>query len=206
MSKKAKRLSRTRLPPAQRRAQLLAQALAVFARRGLGQGRHAEIATAAGVSVSTVFVYFPTREALVAAVLGEVEHALLAMAEQAHARNTAAPVPELLLDHIRAFGDFVGTHPDQARVWLDWSTAIGSELWPRYLALQERIVRIIQTTLEHGRRRGEVAPRIQTEDDARLVVGSAHMLAQLKLTGYPPARYERFVRSLVRAATGGAEG
>jgi AcrR family transcriptional regulator len=64
---------RRRLSPGARRAELMACALAVFARRGLGEARHAEIAAEAGVSVATVFVYFPTREALVDAVLDEVD-------------------------------------------------------------------------------------------------------------------------------------
>ena len=61
-----------RLNPAARRAQLLACAMQVFARRGLGAARHAEVAATAGMSVATVFVYFPTRELLVKAVLDEV--------------------------------------------------------------------------------------------------------------------------------------
>ena len=60
---------RRRLPPEERRAQLLEIAIDVFAERGLGAARHAEIAERAGVAVSTVFAYFETREALVDAVL-----------------------------------------------------------------------------------------------------------------------------------------
>jgi AcrR family transcriptional regulator len=44
----------------------------VFAEGGLGAARHAEIAERAGVAVSTVFVYFPTREDLVRDVLDAV--------------------------------------------------------------------------------------------------------------------------------------
>ena len=62
MSEAAPRSARKRLPPDERRAQLLAIAIDVFAERGLGAARHAEIAERAGVAVSTVFVYFPTRE------------------------------------------------------------------------------------------------------------------------------------------------
>ena len=63
---------RRRLAPEARRAELMAVAIEVFARRGLGEARHAEIAAEAGVSVPTVFVYFPTRDALVHAVLDHV--------------------------------------------------------------------------------------------------------------------------------------
>ena len=72
-----------RLAAKARRELLLACALRVFARRGIGAAHHAEIAAAAGVSVPTVFVYFPTRAALVEAVLAEVERFYIARAEQA---------------------------------------------------------------------------------------------------------------------------
>jgi TetR/AcrR family hemagglutinin/protease transcriptional regulator len=172
-----------------------------FARRGLGAARHAEIAALAGVSVSTVFVYFPTRAQLVAAVLAEVERFLLAMAERAHA--SALPAPEVILAHARAFADSVDTHPDHARVWLDWSTAIRDEVWPRYLEFQERVVRIFETTIRRGQREGSVPHDVDPEDDARLIVGSAHMIAQMKFTGLSPTRVDRFLRALVRAAVGG---
>ena len=60
---------------------LLRCAMRVFARRGLGAARHAEIARAARVSVPTVFFYFPTRKALVSAVLEEVARFFTEMAD-----------------------------------------------------------------------------------------------------------------------------
>ena len=77
----------------ERRAELLGAALTAFAARGIGETRHAQVAEVAGCSLSTVFVYFPTRENLVVAVLDEVERSLLDMAETIHA--TTAPVPDV---------------------------------------------------------------------------------------------------------------
>src|SRR6185369_60404 len=110
-----------RLPPTERRTQLLTCALRVFARRGLGEGRHAEIAKEAGVSVPTVFFYFPTRADLVQAVLDEVERLYVEMAVLIH--GCPLPAPRIMLDHATTFANSVDTHPDYARVWLDWSTA-----------------------------------------------------------------------------------
>ena len=53
---------RKRLPPEQRKAQLLETALEVFARRGFGRAGHAEIAEAAGVAVSPAGAVAPGRE------------------------------------------------------------------------------------------------------------------------------------------------
>src|SRR5271165_3751663 len=117
-----------RLDPSERRPQLMRCALHVFARRGLGAARHSEIAREAKVSVPTVFFYFPTRDALVKAVLDEVARFLTDMTIEIHA--SSAPAPDIVLAHAKAFADSVDTHPDHARVWLDWSTAMREEIWP----------------------------------------------------------------------------
>jgi len=191
-----------RLPPGERRAQLLRCALRVFARRGLGEARHAGIAKEAGVSVSTVFVYFPTRASLVDAVLGEVSRFLLEMADRIHAQDL--PADEVVLQHATAFADSVETHPDLARVWLDWSTALREEVWPRYLEFQEQVVARIAETIRRGQREGTFGEEVDPEDDARLIVGSAHMIAQMMFVHRGGERVERFIRSLVHAATGDA--
>ncbi|MCS6925632.1 MAG: TetR/AcrR family transcriptional regulator, partial [Candidatus Binatia bacterium] len=190
-----------RLPPAERRAQLLACALRVFAQRGLGGAHHAEIAREGGVSLSSAFVYFPTRAALVEAVLDEVERFYLALAEQIHQRDL--PAPRVLWEHAVAFAESVDAHPDYARVWLDWSTAIRDEVWLRYLSFQERLVRILQKTVARGQQEGHLAADVDTEDIARVLVSSAHMVAQMKFTRCAPERVERFMRTVIRAALGG---
>jgi TetR/AcrR family hemagglutinin/protease transcriptional regulator len=173
----------------------------VFARRGLGEARHAEIAKEAGVSVPTVFFYFPTRADLVDAVLSEVERFYRTMADEIHSQPL--PAPQLLLGHGLAFADSVDTHPDHARVWLDWSTAIRDEVWPRYLAFQSYVVKVLEKTIRRGQREGDFAADIDSEDNARLMFGSAHMIAQMKFTQQSPETIERFLHTLVRVAIGG---
>ena len=196
-----KRARARRLDPAERRPQLLQCAIRVFARRGLGGAHHAEIAREARVSVPTVFFYFPTREALVMAVLDEVARFLTEMAVTIHSGSGDAA--QLVLAHAQAFADSVDTHTDYARVWLDWSTAIREEIWPRYLEFQENIGVIIANTIRRWRvGRGIVDD--DAEDDARLIVGSAHMIAQLKFTRCPPDKLDHFLRTLVRSTLGAA--
>jgi TetR/AcrR family hemagglutinin/protease transcriptional regulator len=191
-----KRARARRLAPAERRPQLLQCAIRVFARRGLGGAHHAEIAREARVSVPTVFFYFPTREALVMAVLDEVAQFLTEMTVRIH--SGAGPAPQLVLAHAQAFADSVETHPDYARVWLDWSTAIREEIWPHYLQFQEKIVAIIADTIRRWRL-GRAIIDDEADDDARLIVGSAHMIAQMKFTRCPPDKVDRFLRTLVRS-------
>ncbi len=190
-----------RLPPEERRAQLLECALPVFARRGLGAARHAEVAAEAGVSVPTVFVYFPTRTALVDAVLDEVGRFYTGIAESVH--DSSAPAPAVLQAHIDAFAASIDAKPDHARVWLSWSSAVRDDVWPRYQLMEDAVVAIIAGTLSRGQREGSISRDVNPDDGARIAVGAGHMIAQMKLSGRPQAEMERFRGAVVRSLAGG---
>jgi len=193
-----------RLPPAERRAQLVESALRTFARLGLGATRHADVATTAGVSLPAVFHYFATREALVRAVLDEIERFYLTMMQDAVRATAGAPARDTLLAHGRAFARSVATHPDHARVWLDWSTAVRDQLWRRYLALSRQVDRGVTATVRRGKSDGSVAADVVPEDAARLFVASAYAVVQMKLAELSDAKVERFLESAVRAVAGRA--
>jgi TetR/AcrR family hemagglutinin/protease transcriptional regulator len=188
---------RRRLPPEQRRAQLLAIAIDVFADRGLGAARHAEIAERAGVAVSTVFVYFPTREELVDAVLDEVSEFFLKAAERLHGQDKDCV--EILRDVSTAFLDFVQTHRSQAIVWLEWGAAVREDVWPRYRAFTEAIVAITRRTLDRCQQEGCVPPNSDTESLARLFASSSQSIARLQLGGVDPQTVARFQQTVLRA-------
>jgi TetR/AcrR family hemagglutinin/protease transcriptional regulator len=188
---------RRRLAPAERRAELLGVALAVFARRGIGRATHAEVAEEAACSLATTFVYFPTRDDLVGAVLGEVERFYTEMMAVEHGRGL--PGRRAIRHYVDAFTDSVGSRPDYARVWLEWSTAIRDEIWPRYLAFQERIVAALATTIGRAKSEGAVSTDVDGDEAARLMVGAAHMLAQMKFSGQPDEKISHFVGTLMTA-------
>ena len=191
---------RRRLPPEERQAQLLARALEVFARRGFGRAGHAEIAEAAGVAVSTVFLYFPTRSDLVEAVLDEVGRFYLELALQIHQQPRSCR--EILVEHRRAFHDSLDTHPHHARIALDWSTAFREEVWPRYVAFFEQLIENHMDTIRRGQRAGEVPRGVDPETCARMLIGTAQMTAQMKLTGTDPDKVERMSQIMIDAALG----
>lgn len=185
-----------RLPPEARRRQLLDCALTVFARRGIGEARHAEIAREAGMSVPTVFNYFPTREALVQGVLDEVGRFILEDILRP-IQQDGLPAPDVLRDSALAFANALERHPDYARVWLDWSTAVRDDVWPRYLEFQDRVFTLLAATTERGKREGSLPAELDSDDAVRLLVGSAHMIAQMQITGADPARVRQFIGSVV---------
>jgi TetR/AcrR family transcriptional regulator, hemagglutinin/protease regulatory protein len=192
----------------ERRALLLSCAIRVFARRGLGGARHAEIAREAKVSVPTVFFYFPTHQALVRDVLGEVARFFLAMTERVH--NTGRTAPEIVLEHGRVFADAVASHPDHARVLLEWSTALRDEVWPLYLRFHEQNIRIIAGTIrrwrhETGRDHHDDVEE-DAEDSARVIAATGYVVAQMKVARMPSERIERFLLTLVRDTLGDIRG
>jgi TetR/AcrR family hemagglutinin/protease transcriptional regulator len=189
-----------RLSPEDRRAQLLACATRVVARRGIGRATHAEIAAEAGVAVSTTFVYFKTRTDLVQAVLGDVERFQHALLDRHH--RVDSPVPRALLDHAIAFAACVDTHPDHARVLLEWSTSIREEIWPLYVRFHDGMVRRIAETLRRGQADGSVPAHLDADDTSLLIVGAGHVVAQMKFTRQPPEKVHRFLLTLLRGAIG----
>ena len=86
MSSTTKR-RRTRLDPHDRRAQLLACSVAVFAEYGVARATHSQVAMKAGTSVSAVYSYFRTRQDLTIATLTEVERYLDRIFEETRAKG-----------------------------------------------------------------------------------------------------------------------
>ncbi len=133
---------RRRLNPEERKNLLLTHAVEIFARRGIGRGGHTEIAELGGVSVATVFNYFKTREALVDAVLEEIEGFLLNLADSVYSQHEDDPV-EAIQAHLRAFLQACEEHPSYIKVWLEWSASVRDETWPKYLAFQNKLLDLI---------------------------------------------------------------
>lgn len=197
MSAMAGNTKRKRLPPDERRAQLLEIAIDVFAERGLGAARHTEIAERAGVAVSTVFVYFPTREVLVRAVLDAVAKFFLGLLEQAHAQE--APCAEILRGINERLIEQLETHRSQVLVWLEWGSAVRAEVWPAYRAFTEQVVAVTRRTFERGQREGSVAPDADCESLARLFASTSQSIARLQLGDVDPDTIHRFQDTLLRA-------
>lgn len=189
--------TRTRMSPEERRAQLLRCALEVFANKGIRRAGHAEVAKLAGCAVSTVFLYFDTREALVDAVLDEVESFYTELAARAHA--STRPATEVLLDHGRRFRASIESHPEHALVLLNWAANARSRVWPRYIALIERMVANHRATIERGIAEGDLHPSVDAESAARIIIGYAQMSIQMRLADFEPERAEQISSRMIAA-------
>ena len=193
--------ARTRLPPADRRAQLVGHAIGCFADHGLARATQAQVAERAGVSVSAVYSYFRTRADLVKAVLDAVADAIAAMVmaadapPDARAGAYAMSAREALTTLARHTADMAVEQPDTVRVWLDWSTGVRADVWPRFLALQGQLQAHVRALLARG------APDSPALDSAaRLFVGGAHTLALMRFEQVSAAELALFIDQMVGGA------
>jgi len=188
---------------AERRELLLHSAIRVFARRGLGSARHAEIAREAEVSIPTVFFYFPTREVLVASVLEEVARFFSTITDRIH--DSSRDAPSLIAKHVHAFLDTIRTHPDHVRILLEWSTALREEIWPLFVQFQDRNLKVVAETIRRWRKEIGAGDRVESaEEDARVVGATGYMLAQMKLAAVPQDQIDRLLQTMLRSALGEA--
>ncbi len=187
MKTKPKTITRSRLSPVERRQQLLECAVRLFAERGIGEAKHADVAEAAGVSVATTFVYFETREALVHAVLDEVANYQLSVFEVPETDTLA--LSELL--HVLAgrILHLVDARPDYAKVWLGWSTNFETEKRTRFLAIEDEIV----TRVALAVRRSMDISEDESRDNARILTSASQNLSTMKLDGVDVKRTQRFI-------------
>lgn len=178
---------RTRLNPEQRKQQLLDAAILVFARRGLGRAAHADIAEETGVSVPTVFNYFKTREDLVDAVLGHIEAFFIDDAIKFHHQSGAKDNPLMTMQsHSFSFLEKAKSEPDKVKIWLEWSASVREDTWPRYMDFQEKILDIIEPTIQAGLDSGQMKAQLNARELGRIIFGQAHPVTLATFAPNPP--------------------
>lgn len=186
-----------RLSPDERREQLLACAIKAFASHGLFVATHATVAAVAQVSVPTVFFYFNTRHALVDAVLSELERFYAALYKPSD--NLALSRADAIAEAAQRLTAALHTHGDYARIWLEWSVAVRSDLWPRYLRVRRRLNRMWAKAIDRGQREGSIRPDLNPEDEAAILNSAGIAFIQAREAGASPQRLEQFLGTLMQS-------
>ncbi len=171
----------------ERRAQLLATALDVFAAKGLDGATVKDLSDAAGVAQGLLYHYFRSKEELLQAVLDE--HYFLPELRRIAAPDRDRPAAEVLLELALGFADVLEQNRRVVQLMLREA--------PSNVAVAERIdrgrregVRLLTDYLASRVAAGELRPH-DCEASARLVfyaVFAAH------LSGTPP---EPFLRATI---------
>lgn len=195
---KSGRMRCKRLPPKERREQLLQCAIAAFADHGISRATHSHVADRAGTSVSTVHSYFRRREDLQQAVLNAVEEYLTGLVGSCLAGHE--PVEVTLNRLATRFAAEASTNPDLIRVWLDWSTGVRQDVWPQYLDLLEDLHAKSKAVFARGIEEGVLSPQLNTTAAARLYIGGGHTLALMQFSKVSKHAMNTFTEQFVRSA------
>jgi TetR/AcrR family hemagglutinin/protease transcriptional regulator len=163
---------RKRLDPSERRAQLLEHAISAFADAGIERAVHADVASRAQVSTPTVFKYFPTRDALVDAVLSEIENTLVDMRDYLP-EGAVLSSPELVRALSAVLSHLCIERPDLMKVALTWSVAF-SPIKPRYLAFETKLLQNLSFVMD---------AKLTAETDTRILFASALLFVRMHFDG-----------------------
>lgn len=144
---------RVRRSDAQRnRDRLLEVARTVFEEQG-AQASLRDIARRAGVGLGTLYRHFPTRDALLEALLG---HRFDALAAEADALAAARPPHEALAAWLRAFTVQAAAYQDLSATLMDTLDDEASPLHASCAAMREAVGRLLRDAQDSGRVRPDV--------------------------------------------------
>ncbi len=146
-------------------------ALELFVERGFSATRMEDVASRAGVSKGTVYLYFDSKEALLRSVVTDLVEPALARAETRAASHDGSSA-ELLRELIRMWWHTVSGSRLSGLPKLMVSEARNFPELARYFA--EHVVRrtraLFEGVIRRGVERGEFAPRLDIEASARLAM------------------------------------
>ncbi|MGW6412880.1 TetR/AcrR family transcriptional regulator [Streptomyces vinaceus] len=169
-----------RADAARNRARLLDVATEVFTTRGVGVPTE-EIARAAGVGVGTLFRHFPTKEALLEAVMVRRLEEMAAMTARLADRTDPAGAFfacfRLVVERSAGKNEFAHA-----------LAAAGVDVHAALRAPTEEIKARLAALLSEAQRTGAVRPELRLPELLALLVGTGTMLEQL---GTDPAARER---------------
>ncbi|GAA0964851.1 TetR/AcrR family transcriptional regulator [Acrocarpospora macrocephala] len=134
------------------RERLVAAAATVFAEEGANAPLD-KIARAAGIGNATMYRHFPTREALLEAVLHDVYRELIALAEQL---STVTPAIDAVDRWLRAFINYSQTYLDLPEPIIAAAYDETSALYASCKAMRSVATRLIGRAQEDGTLRADI--------------------------------------------------
>jgi AcrR family transcriptional regulator len=190
-----------RLPPGQRREQLLDAALSVIVQQGYEGVSIEAIARTAGVTRPVIYDHFSNLGQLLQTLIEREEHSAL---EQLAAVVPEAPSgvgdpAELFAAGVRRFLDAVTARPESWRIILlppeGTPTIVREQVERNRAAVQERIETVVRWAIE----RSAIPLDLDVELSARAIRSLSEEAGRQVLTNrYSPERYEQFVLAVMK--------
>lgn len=190
-----------RMPPAQRREQLIDAALQVILEQGYNGVSIEAVAREAGVTRPVVYDHFPNLGRLLHALIEREERISLEQLEQVVPDDPGDKDPvELLAGGVRRFLEAVASRPATWRIILlplEGTPAIVREhVETNRARTQERIAKLVRWALQ----RPELPDDLDVELTARAIRVLGEDAGSTLLTdpeNFPPERYEQLVRKVL---------
>ncbi|MBC7249236.1 MAG: TetR/AcrR family transcriptional regulator [Anaerolineae bacterium] len=157
---------------ARRRQEILQAAREVFFERGFHQATVDDVAFRAEVSKGTIYLYFESKESILAHLLLEGLALLLAQLNEAYAAHQSLSAEERLWRLARTYLDFSQTHPNYFRLMMAFDRGrfreqISAELYEQILQQSIRALDLVTQTVRQGIQAGEFAC-----DDPKMSAGA----------------------------------
>jgi AcrR family transcriptional regulator len=199
---KPRRRYAPRLPPGERREQLIDAALRVIVQNGYEGISVEAVARAAGVTRPVVYDHFPNLAHLLQALIAREEsYSLEQLSEVAPPTASGEDPVELVAGGVRRFLEAVSARPATWRLILlplDGTPAIVRDhVESNRAQMLERIELLVKRSAE----RGQLPPDLDVELAARTIRDLGEEAGRMVLTDpehYSPERYGRFVESILR--------
>jgi AcrR family transcriptional regulator len=179
-----------------REQEILRAALRVFARDGISRARIGDIASEAGMPVSSLYDYFPSKEDLAYAVPSE--HLRRFFAEYSEAVAELKTFRERLRLYLWLAADFARRNPE-------WARTLYLEIWPSVFVSETPVrhslddyVRIILRLIRGGEASGEWAAGPNPYETAAILNGSVNQVIIVWLLYRKPRDLMKAVSSVVK--------
>jgi AcrR family transcriptional regulator len=190
-----------RLPPEQRREQLIDAALSVVLEQGYSGVSIEAVARTAGVTRPVVYDHFPNLGRLLHAVVEREERYALAQLEQVVPDDPSPLKPaELLAGGVRRFLDAVESRPATWRIILLPPEGTPPIVRRHVETNRARTLQRIEQLVNWALKDPGVPAGLDVELTARAIRDLGEEAGRLVLTDperYPPRRYERFVETVM---------
>lgn len=152
--------------------QILNAALRVFGRDGISRARIADIAAEAGISTSTLYEYYASKEELAYEI--PMKHLSEFFSSYRDASTPEMTARDRLLLYLTMSADYAREHPE-------WARLLYLEIWPSVFVgetgLQSTVddfARIIRYLVEQGMDEGWISPERNKYETAALIVGGSN--------------------------------
>jgi TetR/AcrR family transcriptional regulator, hemagglutinin/protease regulatory protein len=185
------------MSPEARQQQILEAGIEAFATRGLANATHADIAKLIGVSVPTIFHYYPNIENLQASVLQAIHRHFIKDMIEVQFNDVNVPAYERIEDILLTFQQQIDDDSHYVTIWLEWSGFTRGFMWDMYLKFYNEAVAGLRKLLMAGRKDNSISSTINVSDAARVIMGMAHTVAHMRYAGNSRRTVQNTVHSLV---------